>query len=81
MWLTNQTRPDIFNAIQAVARYSHSPELVHWKAALHIPQYIRFTSGHGILFQRGMDSGVDLELYVDSDFASRDTNRLCLGVS
>ena len=23
----------------------------------------------------GMDSGVDLELYVDSDFASRDTNR------
>ena len=23
----------------------------------------------------GMGSGVDLELYVDSDFASRDTNR------
>ena len=75
MWLANQTRPDILNAVRAVARYSHSTELVHWKAALHILQYIRLTNGHGIAFQRGMGSGVDLELYVDSDFASRDTNR------
>ena len=75
MWLANQTRPDIVNAVRAVARYSHSPKLVHWKAALHILQYVRLTSGHGITFQRGMGSGVDLELYVDSDFASRDTNR------
>ena len=75
MWLANQTRPDILNAVRAVPRYFHSPKLVHWKAALHILQYIRLTSGHGITFQRGVGSGVDLELYVDSDFASRDTNR------
>ena len=75
MWLVNKTRPDIFNAVRAVARYSHSPKLVHWKAALHILQDMRLTSGHGITFHRGMDSGVDLELYVDSDFASSDTNR------
>ena len=58
------------------------------KAALHILQYIRLTRGHGITFQRGMGSGVDLGLYVDSDFASRDTNRrsvsggvvMCAGV-
>ena len=75
MWLANQTRPDILNAVRAVARYSHSPKLVLWKAALHMLQYIRLTSGHGITFQRGMGSGTDLELYVDSDFASRDTNR------
>ena len=75
MWLANQTCPDILNAVRAVARYSYSPELVHWKAALHNLQYIRLTRGHGITFQRGMGSGVDLELYVDSDFASRDTNR------
>ena len=36
MWLGNQTCPDILNAVRAVARYSHSSELVHWKAALHI---------------------------------------------
>ena len=75
MWLANQTRPDMLSAVRAVARYSHSSKLVHWKATLHILQYIRLTSGHGITFQRGMGSGVDLELYVDSDFASRGTNR------
>ena len=67
MWLANQTRPDILNSIRAVARYSHSPKRVHWKSALYILQYIRLMSGHGITFQRGMGSGVDLELYVDSD--------------
>ena len=50
MWLANQTRPDILNAVRAVVRYSHSPKFVHWKAALHILQYIRLTSGHGITF-------------------------------
>lgn len=36
MWLENQTRPDILNAVCAVARYSHAPKMVHWRAALHI---------------------------------------------
>ena len=75
MWLTNQTRPDILNTVRAVARYYHAPKLVHWKAALHILMYIRFTSSYGIPFQRGTASGVGLEMFVDSDFASRATNR------
>ena len=75
MWLANQTRPDILNAVRAVAGYFHSPKLVHWKAALNMLQYVRLTSGHGITFQRGMGSGVNLKLYGDSGFASRDTNR------
>ena len=29
MWLANQTRPDILNAVRAVARYSHAPKLLH----------------------------------------------------
>ena len=83
MWLANQTRPDILNAVRAVARYSHSPKLVHWKAALQILQYIRLTSGHGITFQRGMGSGVNLELYVWIRILRADTltGGLCLGVS
>ena len=44
MWLAIQTRPDILNAVRAVARYSHAPELVHWKAVLHILMSVRFTS-------------------------------------
>ena len=29
MWLANQTRPDILNAVRAVARYSHASTFVH----------------------------------------------------
>ena len=36
IWLANQTRPDILNAVRAVARYSAAPKLFHWQAALRI---------------------------------------------
>ncbi|CAB1119976.1 unnamed protein product [Ectocarpus sp. CCAP 1310/34] len=75
MWLANQTRPDILNAVRAVARYSYAPKSVHWKAALHIVMYIRCTSAYGITFQRGTAGGVSLEVYVDSDYASKATDR------
>ena len=75
MRLTNQTRPDILNAVRTVARYSHAPKLVHWQAALHVLMYVRFTSGYGITFQRGTARGVGFEVYVDSDYASRAIDR------
>ena len=75
MWPANQTRLDILNAVRPVARYSHAPKLVHWKAAVHILMYIRFTSSYGITFQRGTASGVGLKVFVDSDFASKATDR------
>ena len=75
MWLANQTRPDILNAVRAVARYSHSPKRLHWQAAMHVLMYVRFTSSLGITFQRGMVGGDRMELFVDSDFASKATDR------
>ena len=33
MWLSTQTRPDIANAVRAVARYYAAPKHVHWQAA------------------------------------------------
>ena len=76
MWLANQSRPDILNAMRAVARYFHAPKLVHWKAALHVLTYVGFTSSYGITFQQGTASGVGWEVCVDSDFASRATGRM-----
>lgn len=32
-WITKQTRPDIVNAVRAVARLSHDPKKAHWRAA------------------------------------------------
>lgn len=75
MWLANQTRPDILNAVRAVARYSAAPKLLHWQAALHIVMYIKSTSTYGITFQRGLSDGVQLELYVDADYAHEANDR------
>ena len=75
MWLASQTRPDILNALRAVARYSHAPKRLHWQAAMHVLMYVRFTSSFGITFERGMVGGDRMELFVDSDFASKATDR------
>ena len=44
MWLSISTRPDISNAVRAVARYCTAPRAIHWKAALGILEYITGTS-------------------------------------
>ena len=75
MWLPNQSRPDILNAVRTVSRYSHAPKYVHWKAALHVLMYVRFTNSYGITFQRGTEGDVNLEVYVDSDYASKATDK------
>ena len=36
MWLANQTRPDIANAVRAVARNMNSPRKANWKTAVGI---------------------------------------------
>ena len=57
MWLSILTRPDISNAVRAVARYRTAPRAIYWKAALGILEYINETSERGITFQRGALSG------------------------
>ena len=75
MWLENQTLPDIFNAVRAVARYSAAPKLLPWQAALHVVMYMKSTTTYGITFQRGLGNGVQLELYVDADYAYEASDR------
>ena len=36
MWLANQTRPDIANAVRAVPKNTNSPRKAHWKTAVGI---------------------------------------------
>ena len=75
MWLSISTRPDIANAVRAVARYCTAPKAIHWKAALGILEYINGTSEYGITFQRGTLSGISLEVFADADYASKATER------
>ena len=53
MWLSTMTRPDISNAVRAVARYSHNPTGRHWKAVMKIMAYLHGTRGLGLTFVRG----------------------------
>ena len=89
MWLSISTRPDIANAVRAVARYCTAPKAIHRKEALGILEYINGTSEYGITFQRGTLSGISLEVFADTDYASKATDRrsvsggliMCGGIS
>ena len=58
MWIANQTRPDISNAVRAVARHSHEPKRSHWKAAQKILNYLLETAHLTLKFKQ--DSTVDV---------------------
>ena len=75
MWLSISTRPDIANAVRAVASYCTAPRAIHWKAALGILEYINGTTEYGITFQRETLSGISLEVFADADYASKATDR------
>ncbi|CAB1100747.1 unnamed protein product [Ectocarpus sp. CCAP 1310/34] len=75
MWLATQTRPDIANAVRAVARYCASPKEIHWRAGLGILGYVVRTSDLGITFRRGSVAGLSMEVFVDADYASKAADR------
>ena len=61
MWLANQTRSDVANAVRAVAKFANQPRDVHWRTAIGILEYIFSTSDFGITLQKG--SGLELVAY------------------
>ena len=76
LWIARLTRPDILNAVRAVARYCSSPKMVHWKAALGILGYTGRTGTFGISCQSGTAvEGLSLVAFWDADYTSRAANR------
>jgi len=75
LWVARLTRPDLLNAVRAVARYCSSPKLIHWNAALNILGYAVRTSHFGISFQRGTVEGLNLVAFADADYASKAADR------
>ena len=52
IWLANQSRPDIENAVKAVARYANQPREVRWEIAIGFLEHVFPTSNFGITFQK-----------------------------
>ena len=66
LYLSVCTRPDITNAVGALARYSAAPTKAHWEAATTVLRYLGGTRQYGLKYGC---SSTGLVGYVDSDFA------------
>ena len=53
MWLSTMTRPDITNAVRAVARYAHEPTERLWQAIMKILSHLNGTRSLDITYVRG----------------------------
>ena len=73
MWLSTMTRPDITNAVRAVARYAHEPTERLWQAITEILSYLNGTKSLGIIYVRGL--GLSLNVYADTDYAKMEIDR------
>ena len=73
MWLSTMTRPDITNAVRAVARYDHGPTERLWQAIMKVLSYRNGMKSLGITYVRG--SGPTLNVYADADYANKDNDR------
>ena len=76
MWIANQTRQHIANAVRAAARFSHDPKEVHVKAAREIIEYLSTTAHLGLTFRKDskledVQLEYDMETYVDADYAHK----------
>lgn len=77
MYLSVCTRPDISQAVGALARYMAQPTETHWQAAKHVLRYLAGTAKYGITFGAGSPG---LDAYCDADYAGdRDTRRSTTG--
>ena len=76
LYLSTNTRPDITFAVSQVCRFIHSPKKSHAVAVKMIVRYLRRTRDFGTIV--APSSNMNLELYVDADFAGlyrRDPDR------
>jgi hypothetical protein len=79
LYLSVYTRPDIAQAVVALARYMSKPTTTHWTAAKNVLRYVASTSTSGIIYRGGHGSS-ELVGYCDADYAGDiDTRRSTTG--
>ena len=69
MYTALGTRPDLAFIVQHLNQFTISHGQDHWTAVKHALCYLKSTHDAGIVFKK--DANMELELYVDSDFANR----------
>lgn len=73
LYLSISTRPDITQAVGALARYLSCPTVGHWNAAITVARYLSGTSDYGLWFGSAPTSApadtLTLHAYCDADYA------------
>ena len=54
IWVGGMTKPDIANAVRAVARQAHDPAERHWRAVCKIISYLNGTKKLGLVFSKSI---------------------------
>ena len=69
MYAALGTRPDLAFMVQHLSQFTTSYKPEHWTAIKHALRYLKGTRDDGITFHK--TAGLDLELFVDADYANR----------
>ena len=72
IWLGGMTRPDIADAVRAVARHTHNPPERHWRAVRKMIAYLNKTKDLEFVFVK--DGDQKLSVYVDADYTNKDND-------
>jgi hypothetical protein len=68
-YLQGHSRPDIAFAVAQCSRYTHSPRYSHEIALQRIGLYLKGTKNRGLIFNPDKSKEVNIDCYVDADFA------------
>ena len=79
IWLGGMTRPDIANAVRAVARQAHDSAERHWRVVRNIIAYLNKTKDLGLVFVK--DGDRKLSVYVDANYDKDNDRRSVSGVA
>ncbi|KAH9765484.1 hypothetical protein KPL70_001889 [Citrus sinensis] len=63
------TRPDLSYAVSAVSRYMANLGKEHWRAVMWILRYLNGTINHGLIYGTDKKKEINVEGFVDSDYA------------
>jgi hypothetical protein len=76
LYLANCSRPDIAFAVSVLARASNEPTKRHWAGIKQVLRYLARTQDYGLLYQRGDNSGRNVEWFTDDIYGFADAGYL-----
>ena len=78
MWGQLVTWPDLSFSVSLLAQFQANPGMEHWKALMHVIEYIRNTIDYGLTYL--CDADLSPTAFADADYGGcRDTHRSTSG--